>query len=474
MKLNYRYSAVVAIAAAVSILASCTVSKDVAAPDMNLPQTFRNTAADADTTSVADLPWQTFFGDDKLKTLINEALLHNNDLLAALKNIDAAESAFKQAKLGNIPNVDVAATASDARPSDHSLDNIEVAEILHQSYLTDYTVAASLSWEADIWGKIRSKKAEALAGYLSSAAAKKALQTRIIDDLAKGYYNLLMLDTQLGIARRNMALADSSLILAQVQYRAGAATSVAVQQASAQKLTAAAYIPQFEQEIALQETAIGLLTGKFSADVDRTGSVDAIAIPEKIASGLPAAVLGQRPDVQQAELELVRENAEVGYAKAAMYPSLTISAQGGVDAIKASNWFNIPASLFGIVAGSIAEPLFEQKRLSTAYKIAKDKRDNTVFAFRQSVLNAYGEVSDELVQLDKLKARQEIILERTDALQSANKNTMVLFKTGSASYLDVIVAERGLLESELELASIKKERLNAYVDLYRSLGGGWR
>jgi multidrug efflux system outer membrane protein len=471
MKIIYKYSAAIIILIAAQILAGCKVSKDVALPDTALPKAYRDPAADS--ASIGALPWKSFFEDAELKSLIAEALNHNYDLQVAVKNIEAAELAFKQSKLGNVPSVGLQATASTNRPSDNSLNGLSLNQYLGTKHIEDYTLAASLSWEADIWGKIRNQKAAALASFLSTQEARKAVQTRIVSDISKGYYNLLMLDSQLGIAKRNVKLNDSTLNIIKLQYQAGQVTTLAVQQAKAQKLTAEGLVPQFEQQIAVQENAISVLSGRLPNPVGRDISLESLSLPERLSTGMPSELLSRRPDVRRAELELSRANANVGYARSNMYPSLTINAQGGLDAIKASNWFNLPASLFGVVSGGIAQPLFDKKRLSTLYKVAKVNRDATVLQFRQSVLVAYGEVSDALVKLDKLKQQQALAAERTTTLQEATHNSQQLFKNGLATYLEVITAQGNVLQSELELASIKKARLDATVDLYRSLGGGW-
>jgi NodT family efflux transporter outer membrane factor (OMF) lipoprotein len=472
MKFLNKYSAAVIILMAAQLLVACNVTKDVSVPDTALPNAFRN--APVDTNSIAALPWKSFFEDAELKSLINDALEHNYDLQVAVKNIEAAELAFKQAKLGNIPSVELQATASTSRPSDNSLNGLSLNQYLGTKHIEDYTIAASLSWEADIWGKIRSQKAATYASFLSTREARKAVQTKIVNDVSKGYYNLLMLDAQLQIAEKNVKLNDSTLNIINLQYQAGQVTSLAVQQAQAQKLTAEGLVPQFEQQIAVQENAISVLSGRLPNRVNRDIALESLNITDKLSTGMPSELLGRRPDVRQAELALSRANANVGYAQANMYPSLTITAQGGLDAIKASNWFNIPASLFGAVAGGIAQPLFAQKRLNTAYKVAKVDRDITVIQFRQSVLVAYGEVSDALVKIDKLKQQQDLVTNRTETLQLATHNSQLLFKNGLATYLEVITAQGNVLQSELELATIKKERLDATVDLYRSLGGGWQ
>jgi multidrug efflux system outer membrane protein len=472
MKTLFRNPIAIVVSLSFVALTACKVSKDVAVPDTALPATYRE-AVNSDTSSIANMPWQAFFTDSELNSLIADALRRNFDLQIALKNIEAAELSFKQAKLGNIPQVDLQATAAYNRPSDNSLDGLSLNQELNANHIEDYTVAASLSWEADIWGKIRSRKEAALANYLGTIEARKAVQTKVVNDVSKGYYNLLMLDAQLAIAKQNVLLDDSTLHIISLEYTAGQVSSLAVQQAQAQKLDAKKLVPQFEQQIEIQENAISILAGRLPAAIARKNSLEQLKTGESLSAGVPSALLSRRPDVRQAEFAVSEANAKVGYAKANMYPSLTITAQGGVDAFKASNWFNIPASLFGAVVGSVAQPLFEQKKLSTLYKVEKANRDVTVIQFRESLLNAVGEVSDALVTLDKLNQQQALATERTKTLQEATRNSQLLFKNGQATYLEVITAQGNVLQSELELASIKKEQLDAAVDLYRSLGGGW-
>ena len=282
-----------------------------------------------------------------------------------------------------------------------------------------------------------------------------------------------MLDAQLDIAKRNVLLDESTLNIISMEYTAGQVSSLAIEQAKAQRLNAEALLTQFEQQIEVQENAISILAGRIPAPIARKNSLEMIKTAEHLDAGLPSALLSRRPDVRQAALNLDEANAKVGYARANMYPSLSITAQGGIESFKASNWFNIPASLFGAAVGSITQPLFDQKKLSTLYEVQKKEREITVIQFRQSLLNAVGEVSDALVTIDKLNRERVLATERTQTLEQATQNAQLLFKNGQASYLEVITAQGSVLQSELALASIKKAQLDAAVDLYRSLGGGW-
>ncbi|WP_345950161.1 TolC family protein [Mucilaginibacter sp. PAMB04274] len=460
-------------AALLLVLSACKVSKDVQVPNQQLPTSYRS-ATVTDTASIARLPWKSFFTETTLQNLIDSAITRNNDLQIAVKNIEAAELTYKQSKLGYLPAVGVNVTATTNRPSDNSLNGLSLNQFLGSKHIEDYTAAANISWEADIWGKIRSRKAAALASYLQTEEARKAIQTQIVASVSQGYYNLLMLDAQLAVARKNLRLNDSTLRIVRLQFNAGQVTSLAVQQTEAQQLAAARLIPQFEQDITIQENALSILAGKLPAAVIRSQTLDAVPVSPVLSAGLPSTLLSLRPDVRSAELDVARTNAEVGVTKAQLYPSLTITAQGGVNSFRASNWFNIPASLFGTVAGGLTQPLFQRGQLKTQYELARVEREKSIIQFRQQVLVAVGEVSDALVRLDKLNQQQAIIANRAQTLRQATGNASLLFKNGMANYLEVITAQSNVLQSELELAAIKKAQLDATVDLYRSVGGGWR
>ncbi|SFN21348.1 efflux transporter, outer membrane factor (OMF) lipoprotein, NodT family [Chitinophaga sp. YR627] len=455
-----------------SVLVSCKVSRDVSVKDTVLPVSYQD--ASTDTTNIAQLPWDSFFKDPELNALIKAAIDHNNDLQIAIKDIDAASQALQQAKWGNVPVVGLQATGSTSRPSDNSLNGFTLQQFLQQSHIEDYSVAALLSWEVDIWGKIRSQKAAALAAFLKTHEAKKAVQTRLVSDVAKGYYNLLMLDDQLEIAKKNVALSDSAVGMIKLQYESGQASLLAVQQATAQRLVAAGLIPLFEQQRSTQENALNILTGNYPGIIKREQQLWSVSLADDLLAGIPAQLLSNRPDVRLAELDVEQRNADVGYAKASMYPSLVVTAQGGIDAFKASNWFNIPSSLFGAVAGGVAVPLLNQRKLRTTYEVAKIRRDESVIHFRQSLLVAVGEVSDDLVKIVKFQERQRLVSERVTVLREATQHSHMLFGNGLASYLEVITAQSNVLQSELELAGVKNAELGARVDLYRAVGGGWK
>jgi NodT family efflux transporter outer membrane factor (OMF) lipoprotein len=457
------------------ILAGCKVSKDIATPTDAAPVQFRGASnGTADTLSMANLPYKDFFREKMIRDLIDTALVRNYDMQIALKNIESASILFKQSKWGNVPQLNLNVSASSNRPSDNSLNGLQIGQVSDVRHIEDYNASVGLSWEADIWRKIANQKNAAGANYLQSTEARKAVQTRLAADVAHSFYRLIMLDTQIGIARKNLALNDSTLTIIKLQFDAGQVTSLAVQQAEAQQLRAAEIITQLEQSITLEENALSILTGSFPKGIARTGKLEDIALQGETGTGIPADLLAQRPDVRMAELELTKANARTGITKASMYPSLVITANGGLNTFTASNWFNIPASLFGVVGAGLTQPLLQRKQLRTQYELALVDRERTVLEFRATVLQAVGEVSDELGRIDRLKQQYAIAENRVKVLQSGLKNANLLFKSGMANYLEVITAQSNTLQSELELAEIKTAQLNAGVELYRALGGGWR
>jgi len=462
------------IAILITTIISCKVSKDIETPKDAFPENFRNASVSKDTTSIADVEWKNFFTEKDIIELIDSAVARNNDLQIATKNIEIAQYRFTQSKWGNVPQVNLNVSASTSNPSDNSFTGKNLGQALGQNHIDDYSAGATLSWEADIWGKIRNQKKGAYAGYLQSEEVKKALQTTIVANVSKGYYNLLMLDAQLEIAKQNYKLNDSTTNIIKLKYDAGQVTTLAIQQSEAQKLVSAQLIPQLEQNIAIQENALSVLTGSFPNSKTRTTRLSVLEVKNNNAIGIPSSLVSRRPDVKSAELALKVANANVGITKADLYPSLKITAQGGVNSFETSNWFNIPASLFGTVAGGLTQPLLNNKKVRTQYNIAVAEREKAVLSFRQSVLIAVSEVSDALVKVEKLQQQESFLKERVKTLQQAIKNANLLFKNGMAEYLEVLSAQSNLLQSELELADIKRQQLSANTELYRALGGGWR
>jgi outer membrane protein, multidrug efflux system len=453
------------------VLLGCSVGRNYKQPSLNLPEKY-STAVSAD-SSLATRSWKVFFKDTTLATLIGRSLEHNFDLQLAIKRIEAARSYARQARAAWLPAWNAQVAASTLNPSENSLNGISLSNFLGVKHIEDFTLSTGISWELDVWGKIRRQKQAALADYLQTYEAGRAVQTSLVAQVADSYYNLLMMDEQLAIARRNVSLSDSLLSIIRLQKTAGEVTELAVQQAQAQQQNAALLVPQLEQAIALQENALHLLAGDLPGSVARQVTLNDLTIDDELPAGVPADLLRFRPDVRATEQALVAANARVGVAQGNMYPSLSLTASGGLNAYQASSWFTVPASLFGMAAGNLVQPIFQRRMLRTQYEVAKIQREERVIEFRQSVTTAVHEVTNALVKIDKLAAQQQVATARTSTLDQAVSNAQLLFRSGMANYLEVITAQSRALQAALEKSTITRQQLSARVELYQSLGGGW-
>lgn len=453
---------------------SCGVQK-YEQPEVKMPETFRSDSIVVEQNeNIAKISYKDFFKDPVLVGLIDKAMVQNNDLQVALKQIEFASLAYTQSKWGNVPTISATANANINRPSDNSMNGMMAGQFMGKRYMEDYTAALNFSWEADIWGKIKGRKEQALADYLKTQEAAKAVKTQVVAAVIQGYYNLLMLDTQLEITKSNLTYADNTLKFLVKQQELGLTTALAVQQQEIVKDQILKTIPAIESSVATQENALSLLTGSMPEKIERKISLNTVQSPDHIAAGVPSELLSYRPDVKTAELEVRKSAAAIHIAKMSMYPSLNITAQGGVNAFQISKWFSVPGSLFGMVAGAIAQPILNGKQLKTQYEQSKVLADQAEIGFKQSVLKAVGEVSDALVQIQKLEEQQKIAERLVVKSGEAVKKADLLFKYNSATYVEVIMAQTNKLNAELELASLKAQRLNAITALYRSVGGGWQ
>ena len=471
MKRNiYHFSFFIAL---LVLINACSVHKKYEQPQLDVPATYRGVSY-SDTSTIADIEWRRFYTDTDLQQLIETGLDNNHDLLVAIKRMEMSTKRVQQSKLLNLPDLNLQITGQYNRPSNNSLNGISVKNFLGKSHVENYMAVGNLSWEVDVWGKIKGQKELALARYLQSQEGIKAVQTSLVAQIAQGYYNLLMLDKQLEIARSNLALNDSFLVATRLLKDAGISNALAVQQAEVQKRSTELLIPQLEEAIELQENSIQVLTGQMPGPVKRNSKLDELNLFTGIEAGTPVAIVSRRPDVRTAELDLIAANAEAGIAKANLYPALNLTLGGGLESFRASNWFNLPNSLFGLVAGTIAQPVFQRGRLKTEADVALLQREEAVIRFRQSVLQATTEVTDALLQLRKLKEQEAIAAAQTDTLHKAIETAQLLFRSDMATYLEIITVQGNALQAELELAAIRRNQLTSRVELYRALGGGWK
>ncbi len=464
-------------AMAVTFLCSCCLLAGACSPvksyrrtEVQLPGAYPGGGSEGSERDIASVPYRRFFRDPELCTLIDSAVVRNHDLLIALKNIDYARQSLNAARQGYLPSADLQLKTSSTSYSDNSVQAQNGAP-LHQR---DYTAALSASWEIDIWAKLNNRHKSAYAEYLRTTDAARAVRTRLVSDVAQGYWNLKMLDAQVDITRRNADLADSTLAMMRLQYAAGNVTGLALEQQAAMVQSARIAIPRLESARSAQENALSILCGRMpGTPVQRSPGFAGSMVPDSLDAGIPLKLLHNRPDVRAAEEALMSQHAAMGAAKAMMYPSITLTAQGGLNSVKSSNWFSTPGSLFGVVGGSVLQPVFHRDELASQYRQSRIRRDQAELTFRQTLLKSVGEVSDALVRVRKTAEMEQLSMQRVATLREAVKHSRLLFASGMATYLEVMTAEGNLLQAELDLADVQRSRLVAVSDLYRSVGGGW-
>ncbi len=452
------------------LLTSCVVGKKYSRTDLNAPEKYREEITLTGDTILH--PWKSYYKDPMLVSLIEKALVKNNEVLIAMKSMEQLDLTYKQAKLSLLPTLDFDAGASRSYQSKNSLNGSLSAQFTSKDYLDDYSANLRLSWEADIWGKAAMQKRDAKAGYFAQKENLSALKTRIIVQVAQSYYNLLGLDEQLKIAQKNIDLSNSTLSMMQMQYNSGLISSLALYQTEAQKKTAELLVPLAEANIAVQENALQILCGEYPDSITRSGNLDAAELNVALPSGVPAALLSRRPDVKAAEYAVMSANAKTGLAKATMYPTLSLSPSIGINSFEFDTWFNFPGSVTKTIAANLVQPIFKKRQLRTAYEIAILEQEKAVVQFKQSFITAVGEVSDAMSKLKNADKRMELATEKSVSLDKATHDANLLYKSGMATYLEVIVAQNSALQNDLDVVAIKLEKLNAAINLYRALGGG--
>lgn len=452
------------------LLTSCVVGKKYSRTDLNAPEKYREAITVTGDTILH--PWKSYYKDPMLVGLIEKALVKNNEVLIAMKSMEQLDLTYKQAKLSLLPTLDFDAGASRSYQSKNSLNGSLSAQFTSKDYLDDYSANLRLSWEADIWGKAAMQKRDAKAGYFAQKENLSALKTRIIVQVAQSYYNLLGLDEQLKIAQKNIDLSNSTLGMMQMQYNSGLISSLALYQTEAQKKTAELLVPLAEANIAVQENALQILCGEYPDSITRSGNLDVAELNVVLPSGVPASLLSRRPDVKAAEYAVMSANAKTGLAKATMYPTLSLSPSIGINSFEFDTWFNFPGSVTKTIAANLVQPIFKKRQLRTAYEIAVLEQEKAVVQFKQSFITAVGEVSNAMSQLKNADKRMELATEKSVSLDKATNDANLLYKSGMATYLEVIVAQNSALQNDFDVVVIKLEKLNAAINLYRSLGGG--
>jgi len=437
-----------------------------------------------DTVNVASVPSKSFFLDPLLTQLIDTAFNSNLDLQAALQRVEMAGSNFRYNKSLLLPWVNFNVSAGADKFGAYTMNgvgnydtnlsnNINDKQSIPTSPTPDLFVGLRSSWEVDLWGKLKSQKKAALARYLATQSGYRLVSTELTAQIAANYYDLLALDSELGIIKKNIKLQESALEIVEIQKLGGRATELAVQQFVAQLAYTKGLQYEVSQQITEAENALRLLTGSFNRPILRDSSIIALTEPRQLSTGIPAQLLLNRPDIRQAELELVALNADIHAARAAFFPALTIDAYGGYNAFKGALLFNPASAVYGIVGGLTA-PLLNRRRIKSNYEYKVAEAKAALYDYQRTIISGYQEVMNSLRGMDNFHKYYQLKQEEVTALNNAVSVSRDLYLVGRATYLEVITAQRNVLDAELQLAVTKKNIFLNEVNLYRALGGGWR
>ncbi|RXJ52548.1 efflux transporter outer membrane subunit [Gelidibacter gilvus] len=450
-------------------LQSCFVAKDYDRPQVEETQNlFRTDALPTDTLSMADLSWKELFTDPYLVQYIETGLQNNIDIRVAMQQVLAAEAYVKQGKAAFFPSINGNASVTHQEMSKNS----QLGSFLSSRSSDQFDLTASLSWEADIWGKIRSNKRASEADYLRIVAAHQAVKSRLVSDIAATYYQMLALDAQLEITKKTVIVRDSSVSTIQALKDAGNVNQVAVDQNIAQYNQARALVVDLETAIFQTENVMSILLGQQPQKYAR-GILDEQRLQSDLKLGVPSTLLRNRPDVISAEYNLVRAFEMTNVARSSFYPSLTISAAGGFQSLELDQLLNTN-SLFANIVGGLAQPIFNQRKLRTQKEVADAQQEQALLEFKRSLLVAGNEVSNALYAYNAETRKFEFRLLEVEALRNAERNSSELLKSGFANYLDLLITRQSALNSELNVIDSKLQQLLTIVELYEALGGGWK
>jgi multidrug efflux system outer membrane protein len=460
------------VAASPALLAvACALGPDYHRPETKIPAAFRFEPT-ATTDSFADQEWWQIYQNPTLQALIREALVTNFDVRIAAARVDQARATLGSTRLQQLPQIDISAEAQRARtsadqriPATPPISNV-------------FSVDGSLSYEFDFWGKYRRATEAARAQLLASEFSKRDVMAGLVSSVATAYFTLLTLDEQLAITQRTVGTRQKFVDLTQAQHERGTVSGLDVATAQAQLAIAQANIPELQRQIGIAEDQLSVLLGRNPDEILRTENnqlkrVTEPAAPPVPPAGLPSALLERRPDLRAAEQILVAANANVGVAKANLFPTITLTATGGHVSTDLSDLFSGPTKSWS-VAGGLLQPLLSPQRNLYQLDLADAQKRQALLQYQQSIQTAFREVSDALIARQKYAEFQVAQQAQVEAQRKANTIALARYRVGYSSYFDVINADRDLFTAELSLSAAHLNTLLSLVQLYRAVGGGWQ
>ena len=471
--LKHKFTGKVILLLAISLtMQSCFVAKDYTRPELKETKNlYRTGSLPTDSVSMANVSWKSMFTDSYLKQYIEEGLQNNLDIRIAIQQMLAAEAYLKQGKAGFLPSVTAKVNATRNYLSKNGQQGA-ILSSLGTDHVDQYELSGGISWEADVWGKIRSNERAYQADYLQSMEAHQAVKTRLIAKIATAYYQLLALDAQLAITKKTIQTREKGVETIKALKNAGQVTQVAVDQNIAQYNNAKALQVDLQTAIFKTENTLSILLGKPAQHFERS-QIDAQHIDSELKLGVPAMLLANRPDVKAAEYGLMASFELTNVARSNFYPSLTLTASSGFQSLDFDKLFS-GNSLFANIIRGLSQPIFNQRRIKTQYEVAKAQQEQALLNFKKSLLVAGNEVSNALYDYHAETKKYQFRENEVEALRQAEQNSEELLNNGFANYLDLLTARQSALNAELNVINSKLNQLLSVVNLYEALGGGWK
>lgn len=476
MQNNTTYKFFILLGICLAVVSCAPVIKPLAA-STPVPESF---SASKDTSNISNITWKFFYKDKYLLNLIEVALKNNQELNITLQEIEIAKSEIRIRKGALLPTVgagvgvgvDKVGRYTSQGAGDASTDMTLGVPV--PDPIMNYGIAAYANWEVDIWKKLRNSKKAAVSRYLSTIEGKNFVVTNLIAEVTDSYYELLALDSQLEIIRQNIKLQNDAFEIVKAQKEAARTNELAVQKFQAEVLASKSMEFETLQRIKETENRINFLLGRYPQEIPRDKGDFLNLTPATVYSGIPSQMLENRPDIKQAEHELEAAKLDVKVAHAEFYPKFDITATLGVEAFKPSFLFTLPESLIYSLAGDLAGPIINRNAIKAEFNKANARQLQALYNYERTILNAYREVSNQLSNISNLEMGYSLKSQEVDALNKAIEASVDLFKSTRVDYFEVLMTQRDVLASKLELIETKKEQMNAVVHVYRDLGGGWK
>ncbi|RMG72099.1 MAG: efflux transporter outer membrane subunit [Bacteroidetes bacterium] len=441
-----------------------------------LPEAY---AVSQDSANMADINWRTFFSDPNLKELIDTALAHNQELNILLQEIDMARNEVSARQGEYLPFVKIGGDAGAEKVGRYTSQGANDANTEIQpgrefpDPLPEINLGAFASWEVDVWHKLRNARKSAMHRYLASVEGKNFMVTHLVAEIARSYYELLALDNQLDNLKQNIRIQQDALKIVRLQKQAARATELAVRRYEAEVLKNRSLQYEIEQQIVEVENRINFLVGRYPQPIPRDREAFADVVPGLIEAGLPVQLLGNRPDIRQAEQELAAAKLDVAVARADFYPSVRLTAGLGLQAFNPKLLLQAPESIAFSLVGDMVAPLINRKAIKAAYYNANARQIQAAFDYEQRILSAYIEVVNQLSYISNIGESYNLKEDQVQALTESITIANNLFRSARADYMEVLLTQRDALEARMDLIETKMLQIHAMVNLYQALGGGW-